>query len=329
MSNATKIHLLTQYLWPDDAPTGIYAEHVADALTLAGRDAVLVGGRGRYRAGQRRAPASPVTRIDHYEGRRGDLWLTLREYLSVTHAFAAYIRREVRSGDTVVVVSAPPDTVRLAPLIQRRGARAIYWLQDYHPELVRGLWEYPRPLRAAFSLGWDRYLAHWDHVVKAAGNLGYDGRNAQVIRNWPTIELGAERPVVPSTALYSGNLGHGHDIDSFVEACRALVSSGFSLTVRADGPGAAKLPACIQRAPLLASIEELARSYWEAEVHVVAGHPAINRAVFPSKVWNSIATGRRIVAAGFGPESRAELKLSQTLDAREHVQQWVRLLAAS
>ena len=53
MTKRPVVHILTQYLWPDDAPTGIYAEHVADALAKAGLPVRLVAGTGRYRAGGR------------------------------------------------------------------------------------------------------------------------------------------------------------------------------------------------------------------------------------------------------------------------------------
>ncbi len=59
--------------------------------------------------------------------------------------------------------------------------------RTYHPELFRTIIDPPRPLRWLFSRSWDRWLGRWHHVVKAAGNLGYGGANARVIRNWPTL----------------------------------------------------------------------------------------------------------------------------------------------
>jgi len=42
-------HILTQYVWPDAAPTGLYAEHLATRLHQNGCDVRLVGGNGNYR----------------------------------------------------------------------------------------------------------------------------------------------------------------------------------------------------------------------------------------------------------------------------------------
>ena len=48
----------------------------------------------------------------------------------------------------------------------------------------------------------------------------------------------------------------------------------------------------------------------EAETHLVAAHPRIQGAVFPSKLWNSLAAGRRILYSGFAGAMQAELEAS-------------------
>jgi hypothetical protein len=325
----TTLHVLTQYAWPDDAPTGLYATQVAEAVAATGRNVVVVASEGAYRPARRPPPAVTIVRVGHGEGRRGASLRTLAEYRSVTSAFGRYIRARVHRGDTVLVVSAPPDTPWLLSDIRSRGARAIYWLQDFFPELIRSVSDPPRPLRALFSEVFRRQLAGWDLVVKISENLGYDGLNARVIRNWPTLDLGPPRAAVARTALYSGNLGYGHHLGLFVERCRELTDEGFTVTVRADGPGVARLPSWLAPSPLFANLDELKRSYWESEVHLVAAHPNIERAFFPSKVWNSLAAGRRIVLSGFGPRMRRELEVAQTADFGGHLAQWVRLLCGT
>lgn len=325
---AGRLHILTQYAWPDEAPTGVYAVDVAEAVAATGREVVVVASRGAYRAARRRAPTVPVEYVEHRPGRRGDLARTLLEYRSVTSAFARYIRARVRRGDTVVVVSAPPDTPWLLGDVRARGARAVYWLQDFYPELLRGVLDPPRPLRALLTGAFRRALAGWDAVVRIGENLAYDGPNARVIRNWPTLQLGAPRPAVPKTALYSGNLGYGHHVGRFVARCRELVDAGYAVTIRADGPGVAKLPPWLPASPLLDDLDDLAGSYWASELHLVAGHPDIEGAVFPSKVWNSLAAGRRVEATGFGPRMSAELERARAADFSAHLGQWVELLTA-
>lgn len=322
-----RIHLLTQYLWPDSAPTGLLAESLADAFTAAGHDAVLVGGSGAYRSGSiRPSPTTPLVHLPHTVGRRGSLLSTASEYYAVTNAFRSYISENVHPGDTVLVTSAPPTTIHLANTIRNRGAKAVYWLQDYYPELLRTLWNYPQPIRNVAHRYWDSQLARWDLVVKAAGNLAYHGENAQVVRNWPTIDPGTPEPATPGTALYSGNLGYCHHIPSFLAVCEELRAEGYSITVRGDGVGHQKLPDWIRREPSLDDMASLRRSYWLAEIHLVAAHPEIQGAVFPSKFWNSYATGRQIRTSGFAGEMLKELDTIRRGSLEDSRLLWLKIL---
>jgi hypothetical protein len=319
-------HILTQYIWPDAAPTGLYAEQLATRLHEQGHDVRLVGGQGDYRSLSRKMPPVPVLHLAHYQGRRGNLRQTFVEYASVTRAFTSYIDNFVKRGDAVVVTSAPPNTVRLAGCIKRRGAHAVYWLQDYYPELVRGVHEYPTPLRRAFSRYWDRCLSQWDRVVKIGANLAGPTHNSVVIRNWPTFTFEKTTALEPATALYSGNLGYGHDVDLFVAACRQLRDDGYSVTIRADGRGASQLPSWLRVKPLHTDPESLKRDLLRHELHLVAGHPKIRRAIFPSKIWNSIAAGRRLVCTGFAGEMATELEETKRARFDHHLDQWTQLL---
>jgi hypothetical protein len=313
------VHVLSQFLWPDDAPTGIYSENLADAVTAAGWPAVLVGGTGRYRGGGRPEPRTPIRRVLHFEGRRSSLLSTAREYVSVKRAFARYVAECVEPGDVVVVTSAPPTTLSLHRVIRRKGATGIYWLQDYYPQLIRGIWDPPSGILALLSRFWDRELRAWHHVVKVASNLAFDGPNVTIVRNWPTMDLGAPRPPKPRTALYSGNLGWPHHLPSFLALCEEVRSQGYSITMRGDGKGIAGLPDWILALPPIADVEGLRRSYWDAEVHLVAGHPDFPGAVFPSKFWNARATGRRVLVSGFTGPMLDELKIADATDWSGHL----------
>ncbi|MEP6937394.1 MAG: hypothetical protein ABI871_04930, partial [Chthoniobacterales bacterium] len=293
------VHILSQYIWPDAAPTGWYAEQLAIRLGELGCRVRLIGGKGAYRELQRAQPDVAITHLDHWRGRRGNLLETFVEYASVTRAFENYIIGEVGAGDVVIVTSAPPNTVRLAHSIERRGARSVYWLQDYYPELIRGLRDYPVMLRRSFRRLWDRKLARWDSVVKIAANLGGPESNSSVIRLWPTLQFDQTIAPEPRTALYSGNLGYGHHVGLLVEACEKLRDDGFRISIRADGPGVRRLPGWLKAEPLIGNSEEFREALLRHKVHLVAAHPGITQAVFPSKIWNSLAAHRRIICTGF------------------------------
>ncbi|HEY1770737.1 MAG TPA: hypothetical protein VGG02_10840 [Chthoniobacterales bacterium] len=320
------VHLLSQYIWPDAAPTGIYAEQLAARLTSEGCDVILVGGRGGYRAQHRSQPVERLIHLDHYQGRRGNLAQTFAEYASVARALRTYIERFVRQGDLVIVTSAPPNTVSLARAIRRRGARSIYWLQDYYPELVRGLREYPAPLRKIFRRHWDGRLARWDRVVKIGANLGGPAQNSVVIRNWPTLDFDRSIAPEPRTAIYSGNLGFGHDIPLLIAGCEQLRAAGYRVTIRSDGRGAAHLPAWLKSAPLESDPEQLRADLLRHEVHIVAANPKITQAIFPSKIWNSLGANREIFCTGFAGEMLGELEAAKRARFAEHIEQWVQLV---
>lgn len=319
-------HILTQYIWPDAAPTGLYAEHLATRLHEHGCDVRLIGGQGNYRTLERHKPPAPILHLEHYQGRRGNLWQTLIEYASVKRAFETYIDNFVRQGDVVVVTSAPPNTVRLADCIKRRGAGAIYWLQDYYPELVRGIHEYPAPMRSLFRRWWDSQLARWNKVVKIGRNLGGPISNAIVIRNWPTISFEGKTEPESKTALYLGNLGYGHDVGLFVKSCERLRDEGYEIDIHSDGHGIRRLPSWLKAKPLCKSVAESREALLRHEVHLIAAHPRITQAIFPSKIWNSIAAQRRLVCTGFEAEMADELEAALRVPFAGHLDQWVTLL---
>ena len=320
------VHLLTQYIWPDAAPTGLYAEQLAARIEQRGDKVRLVGGRGGYRTLPRPRPVAGIIHLDHYQGRRGNLRQTFAEYASVTRAFRDYIGRFVRRDDLVIVTSAPPNTVTLASAIRRRGARCIYWLQDYYPELVRGLYEYPAPLRRVFRRFWDHHLARWDKVVKIGANLGGPARNSVVIRNWPTLSFDSSRAPEPRTAIYSGNLGYGQTSGSWsrrAKNCARQVTA--SRCARTDA--VPQLPAWLQPVPLEHEPDRLRDDLLRHEVHLVAASPKIRQAIFPSKIWNSLAAGRELICTGFVGEMAEELKASKLASFATHLDQWSQLIA--
>jgi len=320
------IHILSQYIWPDGGPDGILAEQLATRVQEQGYDVRLVGGNASYRPSGREKPPVPILHLDHYRGCRGSLAETFVQYWAVRGAFRNYIGRSVNEGDVVVVTTAPPTTVSLAMSIKQRGARAIYWLQDYYPELARAIYEYPKSLRSALCAYWDKNLRQWDRVIKSAGNLGRSLPNSLVIRNWPTLQFEQLIEPEPRTALYSGNLSYGHDIGLLVAACEKLRDEGYRISIRADGRGVCHLPAWLKARPLHSNPEELKKDLIHHEVHLVAAHPRITRAMFPSRIWNSIAAGRRLLCTGFIREMATELEAAKRAPFERHLEEWTTLL---
>jgi len=315
------LHILTQYIWPDAAPTGLYAEHLATRLHQNGWDVRLVGGKGNYRTLGRDKPPVAILHLEHYRGRRGSLAQTFIEYASVKRAFENYIDNFVKHGDVLVATSAPPNAVQLANRVKRRGAHAIYWLQDYYPELIRGICEYPRMARITFRKWWDRQLAQWDRVVKIGGNVGGPLTNS-------VVSFDEDPKPESKTALYLGNLGYGHDIDLFVKGCERLRDDGYKINIRADGRGVRHLPSWLKVESLCRDVNESRDVLVRHEAHLIAAHPKITQAIFPSKIWNGIALGRRLVCTGFAGEMATELDATKRAPFDTHLDQWVDLISS-
>jgi len=318
------VHILNQYLWPDSAPTAIYAEQLGLCLQQNGLEVKMVSGSGSYRMGTRPRPALVHHSLPVCEGKRGGIASTLREYQSVFLAFLRYIRNDVEKNDTVLCTTAPPQTIHLIDTIRGKTARGIYWMQDYYPDLLRGYISYPWWVRQMLAAHWARKLRKWDHVARIASNLDYNGPNSSVLRNWPTLDLGTPRPFEPKTACYFGNLGYGHCHKLFIKTCETLRADGYSITLVGDGPKVSKLPSWIRIIP---SPDEtnLIDLHWRAEIHLIAGDPKITGAIFPSKYWNSRATGRKIVASGLAGPMLAELNAANALTKMPSPEDWLPL----
>jgi hypothetical protein len=62
-------------------------------------------------------------------------------------------------------------------------------------------------------------------------------------------------------------------------------------------------------------------------VHLVAAHPHLPCAVFPSKFWNAHATGRRVRFSGLVGPMLAEVEEAERSDARKHLSLWVEFIS--
>jgi hypothetical protein len=321
----SRIHILNQFIWPDGAPTGIYAEQLAERLVQEGMDVRLVGSRSVYRKTGRKRPEVEVVYLGKDQSAhplRDSKYGILKNHMDVLSIFRTYIQNQVSRNDVVIVTSAPPNSIGLYRDISLRKARSIYWLQDYYPDLLRGLWRYPGVIKAMLDSIWKFRLSRWDLVVKISENLGYEGPNTQTIRNWPTLQL-QRRKNTGKTALYTGNLGYGHDVALFINECERLRKEGHTILVRGDGPGMQRLPAWIDHGPSFDSEEDLKSALEAADLHLIAAHPQIQNAIFPSKFWNARATGNPLLPIGFSGSMLEEFNASLQVNYDLHLDAWV------
>lgn len=316
-----KIHIINQYVWPDGSPVCLISEQLAVYLTKQGIPLAMVGGAGEYRPSSRLKPEINLINLSTRTFPRNNIFQILAEYVSVFRTFCRYIKTNVKPGDTVLITSAPFLNVLLRRFVPKQSVTTIFWLFDYFPASIYSL-NLPKFIYKGIRWWWDHELKQYDSVIKISSNLGYFGSNAVVYRQWPMIAIEPDPSIVPQKkALYTGNLGIAHDVEALVIECTKLRDAGYEINFHADGPGLDKLPDWLKTRSrgVFKSSAELVRALHEHEVHLVTGTPGTDELSFPSKTWNSIASGRRVIACGFSGKMLEEFDMSVAADYKRHL----------
>ena len=319
-----KIHIINHHIWPEGSPICFVTERTAQELTQNKVPVVMVGSSGKYRPSFRPKPAIELVTLPTKRFGRRNVFQNIAEYLLVLKTFWQYVRQNVHANDTVVFTSAPPSNVLLRYALRGRNVKTVFWMFDYFPAYLFPL-GLPKFIYSSLRKWWDWELSKYDTVIKISWNLGYFGKNAVVHRLWPMIPIKPDLSILPQKkALYMGNLGMGHDIDAVVHEFEKLRDQGYEINIHADGPGIEKLPPWLRERSkgLLGDSDNsklLIQTLLEHEVHLVAGTPGIDELSFPSKTWNSIASGRRIIACGFFGKMQQELEMSLASDYTRHL----------
>jgi hypothetical protein len=317
----SKIHFINQYIYPDGSPVCLISEQVAEYLyTKKNVEVAMVGGAGEYRPSSRNQPNLPLVNLPTLSFKRETKIDILKEYWAVYGAFKKYVKENVKDGDTLVVTSSPFLNVMLRNLVNKKKVRTIFWLFDYFPASLKSM-NIPF-LYNIIKFWWDRELRKYDSVIKISSNLGYFESNSVVHRQWNMIDIQPDSSIVPERkALYTGNLGIAHDVDSLAKECATLRDDGFEINIHADGPGLEKLPDWLKLKSrgIFKNADDLKKALHEHEIHLITGTPSTDELSFPSKIWNSIAAGKKVIAAGFYGKMIDELEMTLEADYKKHL----------
>ncbi len=315
------IHIINQYIWPDGSPVCLISEQLAVYLTEHQVPLTLVGGAGEYRPSSRVKPTIKFVNLTTVNRPRNTMVQILSEYISVFRTFRHYVRHHVTPGDTILVTSAPFLNVLLHRFVPRQSVTTLFWLFDYFPASIHSL-KLPSLVYKSIRRWWDNELSHYDSVIKISANLGYWGTNAHIFRQWPMIDIAPDPSIIPQRkALYTGNLGIAHDVESLVRVCEQLREDNYEINFHADGPGLDKLPDWLKARSkgVFKNASDLIQALHEHEIHLVTGTPGTEELSFPSKTWNSIASGRRVIACGFTGAMKTEFERSIAADYARHL----------
>lgn len=312
-----KVHILTQYIWPDGSPVCMMSEQLGEALKEKGVEVVMVGGRGKFRESTRNKPIIDLIHLPTLAMPRSKVMQILIEYISVIKHLWKYIKLNIKEEDAVIVTSAPFLTFLLRYILPKKSIK-IYWLFDYFPPSVISLYKFPKFIKKYLDKLWEVELKKWTIVIKISKNLGYWGSNAVIFRQWPPINIETTEIEPQKKALYTGNLSLVHDIDDLVKECNKLRLQGYMINFYADGPGTTKLPNWINLRPTFKDNESLIKALYEHEIHLITGTYDIDDYCFPSKIWNSLAIGRKIIGCGMKGKMREEFEICLQSNFKYH-----------
>ncbi len=335
-----------RYVYPDHSATSQLLTDLAWHLAGQGAAVTLVGSRQRYDDAGSNLSASEhirgvdIIRVDGSQFGRNSLGGRLLDYLSYLLGAVRVLSKQVKPGDTVVLMTDPPLLgALLAPLVAWRSARCLHWLQDLFPEVAEVLlgrlvrrwvaaplrWWRDRALRRAAGV-----VVISERMAKRVGALGVPYERICVIENWTDDE--SIRPLVASAnplridwglvgkfvVGYSGNLGRAHDWQTMLEVATQLRDRADIRFLLIGGGVGQHAFAAAASARGLSSVEvkpyqsrdALAQSLTLPDLHWLSLQPNLEGTILPSKLYGILAAGRPALFIG-DPEGEVASRLRE------------------
>ncbi len=326
-----RILAINQFYAPDHAATSQLLTELCEDLVDQGDEVTVIASRGRYLGGDKLAPEETIRGV-----RVVRPWATsfgkrrlagrLTDYLSFWGTAVARAAAEARP-DVMLAVTAPPMIASGALAVaSARRVPLVMWAQDVYPDIAVafGLISASSPAAIGLSaLMRLTYRASSRVVVLSPGMRdrlqaqGAPEGKLRVIPNWSDGR--AIRPLAPEqnpfrrehgledrfVVMYSGNLGVGHDVATFIEAARLLEARCPRALLLFIGEGTRRAEA-EQLARGLSNVrflgyqpyETLGYSLAAADVHLISLRVGLDGLLVPSKLYGALATARPVMFVG-------------------------------
>lgn len=326
-----RILALNQFYPPDHAATAQLLGDLCEGLAAEGHDVSVITSRGTYLGGRSLPRRETLSRVAVLRS-----WATSLGKATLLHRLADYgsfwgsslfdlVR--VARPDVVLALTTPPMIASGVALVAAaRHVPLVTWVQDVYPEAASQLGVLDEAAPAYRAL---LHLSAWTHrrstrtVALSTGMArrleaqGADAGRVRVIPNWAD---GSELAPLPReanpfrrehglgdafVAMYSGNLGMGHDVATLIQAARQLSTSCPRALLVFVGDGARR-PEAEQMAAGLPNVrflpyqprERLAQSLSAADVHLVTLRPELEGFLVPSKLYGALASARPVCYVG-------------------------------
>jgi glycosyltransferase involved in cell wall biosynthesis len=337
-----RLLLINQFFPPDIAPTGQMAAELAEDLVVEGIEVTALASRGSYLGGARLPERNAwrgvdVRRLSATSLGKGSLLHRALDYGSF-HAAAAWALARLPRHDVVVAMTTPP-LIAATGLVARalRGSRLVYWVQDLYPEIAVAFGALGPQSAAARTMGAisrkvmhsaDRVVVLGEAMAERAVAAGAAAGKVAVIPNWADGEVvrpirheqNSLRPEIAQgarfVAMYSGNIGRAHDVQTLAGAVGLLKArTDIAFVFLGEGDRKAELELATRGLPNVRFApyeprERLAQSLSAADVHLVSLAPDVVGLLEPSKLYGVMAAGRPALYVG---PARAEV--ARTIEA--------------
>ncbi len=310
--------VLNQYYWPGPEATAQLLTELCEGLADTYDVTVVAGTTRGAGPGRQLRNGVDVVRVSSTAFSRSRLAARAANYL--TYVVLAALRGvTARRPDAVLCQTDPPFLGAAAYAVARRfGAPLVVVIQDLYPESARG--KLSPPLLQGLGTVVDSYLRRADRVVAISGTMarrleerGVAPNRIVVIPGW--VDTDEIHPVEVArdgrfVVMHSGNIGHAQELDTLLEAARALADVQFEIV----GNGARREE--LQRAAAgLANVAfrpyrprgELSASLSSASLHFVGLAGGLSGAMVPSRLYGVLAAGRPVLVAADDASEAAQL----------------------
>lgn len=322
---------INQFYAPDEAATSQLLTDLCEDLAALGHEVSVIASRGGYLGGPK-LPEREILRgvrvIRPWATSFGkeSIPKRLTDYGSF---FATAVGRAITTTrpDVILALTTPPliATGALAAA-KLRGVPLVAWVQDIYPEIaVRlGVLKESHPavpiLDHAARLTYRSsraVVALSEGMADRLASLGAPRDKVRVIPNWAD-----GRALTPGTgsasrfredhglegrfvAMYSGNLGAAHDVETMIDAARLLENRAPEVVFVIIGDGVRRKEAEL-RAKGLGNVrflpyqprESIGESLSSADLHLVTLREGFEGLLVPSKMYGALAVGRPLFFVG-------------------------------
>jgi hypothetical protein len=319
---------VVDWLPPDFGAVGQYAVIFSREMAQSGREISLIGLTSGARETSREISADggvlEVTRVPATPYKKSALISRLIWSLRTNLKLILEVIRDPRSrGAEVLFTGSPPFMLFFAVLVKwLRGAKLIYHITDFYPEvIVAAQGRRSIPLALLEKITWflrervDAFLVLGEDQRRLLLAGGIAPERIRLKRSGSPIlitgrEKAAPRPmelVDRKVLLYSGNYGVAHEIDTVVKGLILHHDNGsgsFGLWLNATGSGVDSVIAPLRAAGIPfartdpVALEQLPAILAAADVHLIALRPAFSGLVVPSKIYGCLQSGRPILFVG-------------------------------